>query len=77
MSNIDLSSATALDNYSKGFRITGVTAMDSLGNSVGTAGDMNGDGFDDIIVGAYQRNGNQGEAYVLHGGKDSEWEIFI
>ncbi|MBN2005559.1 MAG: FG-GAP repeat protein [Anaerolineae bacterium] len=42
-----------------------------LGVSVGTAGDVNGDGYDDVIVGAYRYdNGlaNQGRAYVFHGG---------
>ena len=37
---------------------TGETG-DRLGHSVGTAGDMNGDGFDDLIVGAYL-NGDGG-----------------
>src|SRR6185436_12683096 len=41
-----------------------------FGNSVGTAGDVNGDGFADVIVGAYQYdNGqdNEGRAFVYHG----------
>jgi hypothetical protein len=41
-----------------------------FGKSLGTAGDVNGDGYDDIIVGAYSySNGQQGEgrAYVYHG----------
>src|SRR6185503_5629670 len=41
-----------------------------LGWSVGTAGDVNGDGFADVIVGAYQYdNGqdNEGRAFVYHG----------
>jgi hypothetical protein len=41
-----------------------------FGNSVGTAGDVNGDGFSDVIVGAYLHdNGqaNEGRAYVYHG----------
>ena len=42
-----------------------------FGNSVGTAGDVNGDGYSDIIVGAYYYdNGqtNEGRAYVFTGG---------
>jgi hypothetical protein len=42
----------------------------SLGNSVGTAGDVNGDGYDDVIVGArYYSNGQEfeGAAFVYHG----------
>ncbi|MEW5988264.1 MAG: integrin alpha [Chloroflexota bacterium] len=41
-----------------------------FGYSVGTAGDVNGDGYDDVIVGApYYRNGQGtvGRAYVYHG----------
>ena len=42
-----------------------------LGESVGTAGDVNGDGYADIIAGAmYYDNGqvNEGRAFVYHGG---------
>jgi hypothetical protein len=41
-----------------------------FGISVATAGDVNGDGFSDVIVGAYQYdNGeaNEGRVYVYHG----------
>jgi hypothetical protein len=41
-----------------------------LGRSVGTAGDVNGDGFDDVIMGAdFYDNGQseEGRAYVYHG----------
>ncbi|NUM43834.1 MAG: FG-GAP repeat protein [Anaerolineales bacterium] len=41
-----------------------------FGSSVGTAGDVNGDGFADVIVSAYQySNGqyNEGRAFVYHG----------
>ncbi len=42
-----------------------------FGYSVGTAGDVNGDGYGDVIVGAYAYdNGqtNEGRAFVYHGG---------
>lgn len=53
-----------------GFRIVGMSPDDFAGTSVGSAGDINGDGFDDIIVGASPavRNGMSiGEAYVVFG----------
>jgi hypothetical protein len=54
---------------SNGFRLDGV-AGDFSGRSVSSAGDVNGDGFDDVIVGAYgaDSNGNySGSSYVVFG----------
>ena len=57
----------------QGFRIFGADAGDQSGCSVSSAGDVNGDGFDDLIVGA--RGGdasgnartNAGESAVIFG----------
>jgi hypothetical protein len=44
--------------------------IDNFGWSVASAGDMNGDGYPDLIVGAQYYNGHQGRAYVYYGGPD-------
>ena len=59
----------ALDGRN-GFRIAGVAEGDQAGTSVSAAGDINGDGFDDLIVGApfADPNGSDsGAAYVIYG----------
>ena len=56
---------------SQGFVIQGDTSGDELGYNVASAGDINGDGFDDLIVGAPAGNDgapDAGEAYVIYGG---------
>ncbi len=57
---------------SNGFRIDGAASRDYLGISVSTAGDVNGDGFDDVIVGAYGADpigygSAAGSSYVIFG----------
>ncbi len=59
---------------SNGFIINGIDPGDNSGRSVSGAGDVNGDGFDDLIIGA--RHGdpdgkeNAGESYVVFGQAD-------
>ncbi|MFT5422285.1 MAG: hypothetical protein ACI89L_000042 [Phycisphaerales bacterium] len=56
----------------QGFVLNGVDVNDSCGHSVSSAGDVNGDGFDDIIIGAFRADPNgapaAGESYVVFGG---------
>ncbi|WP_052055914.1 integrin alpha [Myxosarcina sp. GI1] len=59
---------------SNGFVINGIDKYDRLGSSVSNAGDVNGDGFDDIIIGApgsyNNKTGGYGESYVVFGGSE-------
>ncbi len=53
-----------------GFTINGVAADDYSGFSVSGAGDINGDGIDDLIIGAYGADPNgdrSGASYVVFG----------
>ncbi len=62
-------------NGSNGFVLNGIGEYDSSGGSVSSAGDVNGDGIDDIIVGAYRRSSPRtpqiGESYVVFGSRDA------
>ncbi|MEL7450395.1 MAG: thrombospondin type 3 repeat-containing protein, partial [Pseudomonadota bacterium] len=61
----------AVGDGSQGFVLNGIDAADLSGLSVSGAGDVNGDGVDDLIVGAYLADpGGQsraGESYVVFG----------
>ncbi|MXN67508.1 tandem-95 repeat protein [Stappia sp. GBMRC 2046] len=60
-------------NGANGFVLNGVAANDRSGVSVSSAGDVNGDGVDDLIIGASQADPNgdrSGESYVVFGGLD-------
>src|SRR5204863_501972 len=67
---IDLAAVAAGNG---GFVIHGQDAGDSSGYSVASAGDINGDGFDDLVIGAAQGDGPgntrgaAGDSYVVFG----------
>ncbi|MEZ5827674.1 MAG: hypothetical protein R3D01_04500 [Hyphomicrobiales bacterium] len=63
---IDLGALTGSAGANPGFRLDGIDAGDLSGQSVASAGDVNGDGFDDLIVGAALAGG-AGETYVVFG----------
>jgi hypothetical protein len=46
----------------------GLEAGGQYGRSVKSAGDVNGDGYSDVIVGAYGYSSNTGRAYIFFGG---------
>ena len=48
--------------------LTGTSSSNYFGFSVSEAGDVNADGYADVIVGAYGYNTSTGRAYVFHGG---------
>ena len=66
-SNLDLASLTT----AQGFRIDGAAASDQTGSAVAGAGDVNGDGRDDVIIGARFADNNgrglSGSSYVVYG----------
>ena len=55
---------------SQGFLLGGIDANDYSGWSVSSAGDITGDGIDDLVIGAFQAQPNgfaSGETYVVFG----------
>jgi hypothetical protein len=67
LSDIDLAALDA----GQGFRIDGAASNDNLGVSADSAGDVNGDGRQDLIIGALEADNNlrgrSGSAYVVYG----------
>jgi len=59
------------DASSANVTLNGTAAGDYLGMSV-SSGDVNGDGFGDLIVGAYGADSGAGQAYVFFGGPTVE-----
>ncbi len=57
-------------NGTNGFKLDGENNQDWSGHSVSTAGDINGDGNNDLLIGAfgYPASGGKGRSYVVFGG---------
>ncbi|MDJ0655749.1 MAG: Ig-like domain-containing protein [Xanthomonadales bacterium] len=68
--SIDISDLTG----NNGFAISGIDPADDSGRSIGGAGDLNGDGINDILISAPAANpgvGFEGEVYVVFGSEQS------
>ena len=67
----DLIPLSSLDG-TNGFTLNGIDGGDYSGSSVSSAGDVNGDGYDDLIIGAWKADPGgdsyAGETYVIYGG---------
>lgn len=73
--NVDLAVfSTASPDYSKGFKIIGVVNAAMKGFAVSAAGDVNNDGYDDLIVGPRFVSGafGSGAAYVVYGRRTAD-----
>ena len=70
-SSVDLASLDGTDGFRLDGVFTGISGVDRSGHSVSSAGDVNQDGFDDILIGADAADpGNvqsRGEAYLVYG----------
>ena len=73
--DIDLSTFSPDPSSSTGFRIYGPSTGSWLGRAVAGVGDVNGDGFDDVLAGAYldsQLFSSAGSSYLIFGHRKTE-----
>jgi hypothetical protein len=64
----DMVELAALD--ADGFCINGAAEADQVGSSIAAAGDVNGDGHADLVIGAREADGRSGAGYVVYGSAD-------
>lgn len=77
--NAKIFNLTQIDG-NNGIRAYGLNSGEATGTSL-ALGDVNGDGFDDLLAGAPQKKGGTGKVYVLAGradlGKDSQGNVTL
>jgi len=59
--------ANSIDASAANVKLVGEDASDVFGSSVSGVVDINNDGIDDILVGAYGDDSSQGAAYIFYG----------
>jgi hypothetical protein len=70
VTNLAPGSSVSLDALGgDGFRVDGAPRNSSFGGAVSRAGDVNGDGVDDMVIGAPDQRGGAGAAYVVFGSR--------
>ncbi len=57
-------------NGQNGFKLDGENGLDNSGYSVSKAGDINGDKYSDLIIGAWGYGHSKGRSYVVFGNSD-------
>lgn len=55
------------DEEDEGLVLT-IWYSDSLGGALDIGGDLNGDGNDDLLIGAYSGSSSKGQVFVMFGG---------
>jgi len=66
-----MQTTSTYDVYLEYASTDGETGAGNFGNSVSSAGDVNGDGYDDVVVGAHSSDlkaSGAGAAFIYHGG---------
>ena len=57
-------------NGANGFKIDGEATGDDSGVVINLAGDINGDGYTDLVIGSFGYNNNMGRIYLVFGGPE-------
>ncbi len=65
----------ALDLPDDALRLLGESESDQLGRSLAAVGDINQDGYDDVLIGASSARDGRGRVYLLHGPLSADTSI--